>query len=206
MSVGTAKTNGMDWVRALAVDQLGFYWDAHLRPRLQGLTDEEYFWEPVGGCWSVRPDANGVLVLEGAGVQEPDPPPVTTIAWRLMHIAIGVFYTRASTFFGDGSVPADADMFDPRHRPARLAATAAEALELLQSSYRWWRDGILSLDEAALISPLGPRGAFFAADPLANLVLHLNRETMHHGGEIGVLRDLYRATGARSRHDRLTIE
>jgi hypothetical protein len=149
MSVGTAKTNGMDWVRALAVDQLGFYWDAHLWPRLQGLTDEEYFWEPVDGSWSVRPGADGVLVLDDLGVPEPDPPPVTTIAWRMMHIAVGLFYTRASTFFSDGSVPADADMFDPRHRPARLASTAAEALELLESSYRWWRDGVLSLDEAA---------------------------------------------------------
>jgi hypothetical protein len=28
---------------------------------------------------------------------------------------------------------------------------------------------------------------------MASLVLHLNRETMHHGGEIGTLRDLYRS-------------
>jgi hypothetical protein len=195
----------MDWVRALAVDQLGFYWDAHLWPRLQGLTDEEFYWEPVDGAWSVRPDANGVPVLDGPGQAQPDPPPVTTIAWRVVHIAVGVFYTRASTFFGDGSVPADADMFDPRHEPARLPATAAEALALLESSYRWWVDGVLSLDEAALTGPIGPRGAFFADQPMASLVLHLSRETMHHGGEIGVLRDLYRATGAGSRDDRLIV-
>jgi uncharacterized damage-inducible protein DinB len=195
----------MDWVRALAVDHLGFYWDAHLWPRLQGLTDEEYHWEPVAGAWSVRPDANGVPVIDGADQRQPDPPPVTTIAWRLVHIAVGVFYTRASTFFGDGSVPADADMFDPRHQPARLPATAAEALDLLESSYRWWVDGVLALDEAAFISPLGPRGSYFAKSPMADLVLHLNRETMHHGGEIGVLRDLYRATGAKSRSDSLAV-
>jgi hypothetical protein len=40
---------------------------------------------------------------------------------------------------------------------------------------------------------------------MAALVLHLNRETMHHGGEIGVLRDLYRATGAMSRQDHLVV-
>jgi len=28
---------------------------------------------------------------------------------------------------------------------------------------------------------------------------------MHHGGEIGVLRDLYRATGAKSCADRVTV-
>jgi hypothetical protein len=196
----------MDWVRALAVDQLDFYWNVHLWPRLKGLTDDEYFWEPVDGTWSVRPNADGVLVFDGVDVPaEPDPPPVTTIAWRLVHIAVGVFHARASTFFGDGSVPDDADMFDPRHRPAELPGTAADALALLERSYRWWLDGVLSLDEEALARPLGPRGAFFADSPMASLVLHLNRETMHHGGEIGLLRDLYRATGAGSRGDRLVV-
>jgi len=194
----------MDWVRALAVDQLEFYWNVHLWPRLVGLTDDEYFWEPVDGAWSVRPDAHGVLAVDGSS-QQPDPPPVTTIAWRIVHIAVGVFHTRASTFFGDGSVPADATMFDPRHEPAELPGSAADALALLERSYRWWHDGILSLDEEALAKPLGPRGAFFADSPMAGLILHLNRETMHHGGEIGVLRDLYRATGAKSRADRLAV-
>jgi hypothetical protein len=43
----------------------------------------------------------------------------------------------------------------------------------------------------------------FADQSLADLALHLNRETMHHGGEIGTLRDLHRATGARTRSDRI---
>ena len=123
----------MDWVRAIAVDQLGFYWDYTLWPRLQGLTDDEYFWEPVDGAWSVRPNADGVLEMDGVASQEPDPPPVTTIAWRLTHIAVGVFATRASTFFGDGSVPS-------RRRPCSISGTgrplpgsAAEALALLDS-------------------------------------------------------------------------
>ena len=183
----------MDWVRAIAVDQLGFYWDSTLMPRLRGLTDEEYLWEPAPGAWSVRPDAAGNQVADGAPPgQEPDPPPVTTLAWRINHIAVGCFHTRASTFFGDGSVPADADMFDPRHRPVSLPATAAEAIEFLQRSYEWWRDGLLSMDAAAFEAPLGPRAAFFAEQSMAQLALHLNRETFHHGGEIGLLRDLYR--------------
>jgi hypothetical protein len=195
----------MDWVRAIAVDQLGFYWDSSLWPRLQGLTDEEFFWEPVPGAWSVRRNADGVLDLDGRGVPEPDPPPVTTIAWRIVHIAAGVFATRASTFFGDGSVAEDADMFDARHWPDRLPGSADEALAMLDRSYRWWRDGLLSLDAEAFGRTLGPRGAFFAEQPMAALALHLNREAMHHGGEIGVLRDLYRATGAAARDDHLVI-
>jgi len=183
----------MNWTRSLIVDQLGFYWDAHLWPRLQGLTDEEYYWEPVEGTWSVRPGPDGQMVVDGAGHRPPDPPPVTTIAWRTLHVAVGCFYTRASTFFGDGSVPPEADMFDPRHQPPRLPGTAAEALEFLERSYRWWVDGVLSLDDVALGAPIGPRGSYFADAPMAHLVLHLNREAMHHGGEIGLLRDLYRA-------------
>jgi hypothetical protein len=32
--------------------QLDFYWEAHLWPRLAGLVDDEYWWEPVGRAWS----------------------------------------------------------------------------------------------------------------------------------------------------------
>jgi hypothetical protein len=196
----------MDWVRALIVDQLGFYWDTNLRPRLDGLTDEEYYWEPVDGCWSIRPDESGVLRFDGLTVvDEPVPPPVTTLAWRIVHIAVGVFYVRASTFFGDGSVPDDADMGDRRHRPERLPATADEAIALLERSYQWWTEGVLAMTGEQLVAPLGPRGGYFADQSMAQLVLHLNREAMHHGGEIGTLRDLYRATGARSRGDRLIV-
>jgi hypothetical protein len=193
----------MDWVRALTA-QLDFYWQSSLKPRLDGLTDEEFFWEPVEGCWSLRPGPDGAHRLDGAD-PEPSPPPVTTIAWRIVHIAVGVFHTRASAFFGDGRMPAGATMFDPRHEPERLPATAAEAVALLESSYRWWLDGVNGLSEEEFLRPLGPRGAFFADEPMAMLVLHLNRETFHHGGEIGTLRDLFRATGAASREDRLQV-
>jgi hypothetical protein len=180
----------------LLIGQLDFYWDAHLRPRLEGLTDEEYFWEPVDGCWSVRPGPDGRYVLD-AQWPPPSPEPVTTIAWRLNHIAVGSFAIRTSTFFGDGSVPEDADMFDPRHEPADLPATAADALDFLEGHYRRWREAISALDDEALSRPLGPKGADFADDSMAALVVHVNREVMHHGGEIGVLRDLYRATGGK---------
>ena len=42
-----------------------------LAERLAGLTDEEYRWEPVPGCWSIRRrlegPAPGALELVGAG-------------------------------------------------------------------------------------------------------------------------------------------
>lgn len=33
--------------------QLDFHVQAHLFPRLEGLADEEYFWEPAPDRWSV---------------------------------------------------------------------------------------------------------------------------------------------------------
>jgi hypothetical protein len=197
----------LDWGRVL-VGQLEFYWDVHLRPRLEGLADEEYFWEPVEGCWSLRQSADGRWRLDGAWPEvapPPSPPPLTTIAWRLVHIGATCLANRASAFFGDAGVPTDADMFDPRRVPADLPGGAREAVAFLERSYRRWHDGIAGLDEEGLRRPLGPRGGPYAADPMAELVAHINREVMHHGAEIALLRDLYRATGATTRDSRLLV-
>lgn len=181
--------------RDLIIGQLEFYWDYYFFPKLNGMTDEEYLWEPVPGCWSLKPDANGLLQIERS-YPEPDPSPVTTIAWRLMHIASNM-HMRASTFFGDGSVPDDVSMFDPRHFPASFPGAAQAGIEFMQSQYRWWMDGLRSLDDAGFAQPLGVKGdRQFANDPMAGLAIHVNREAMHHGGEILLLRDLYRTRGA----------
>ena len=88
----------IDWNHEL-LDQLEWHWSHHLRPRLETLTDDEYLWEPVAGCWSLRRrDEQRSSMAAGAGdtvadfeYPEPTPPPFTTIAWRMGHISIGVF-------------------------------------------------------------------------------------------------------------------
>ena len=188
----------------LVIGQLEFDWDFHLWPRLQGLTDDEYLWEPAAGAWSVRPDETGRIVVDHED-PVPDPPPLTTIAWRLVHVGVGRFATRVSTFFGDGRVPDDADMFDPRHIPADLPGTAADALVFLEHWYRRWNEAIRGLDEDALHQPLGPKGAYFADDTMLGLITHVNREAIHHGAEICLLRDLYRAGLAEKRGDHRAV-
>src|SRR5919198_3184086 len=72
-------------------DQIAWHWTNQLRERLNGLTDDEYFWEPAPGCWSVRPRGTGAAPVQaGSGamtidfaIPEPDPAPFTTIGWRL---------------------------------------------------------------------------------------------------------------------------
>ena len=48
------------------------------RNRLAGLTDDEYFWEPVPGCWTIRRADSGDYRADHA--DQPGTPPVTTIA------------------------------------------------------------------------------------------------------------------------------
>jgi DinB superfamily len=179
---------GLKWTE-LIVGQLEFYWDVHLRPRVEGLTDDEYFWEPVPGMWSVRRDDSGHWVQDWAW-PVPQPEPMTTIAWRMMHIAATGLSNRAGAFFGEDPFP-DVDMNDPTRYPANLPNTAADAVAYLDEAYAAWMAGISALDEQDMARKLGPKGGQYADDTMAGLIVHINREVMHHGGEIGVLRDLY---------------
>ncbi len=45
--------------------------------------------------------------------------------------------------------------------------------------------------DEGIARPCGPAEGPFAEYPMAILVLHINRETLHHGAEIALLRDLY---------------
>lgn len=172
------------------LDQLDFAWNVQFMPRMEGLTDEEYLWEPVAGCLTVRPDGDGTFRLD-ANVKA-SPSPFTTIAWRIGHIA-SVFGERASNHFGDAS-------YD--EASVRWPGTAAGAMELLTEQYRLWHAGVESLGEDGLLRPSGPHEGEWAEHPLATLVLHITREFLHHAAEVALLRDLYRDTVAR---DELTL-
>jgi hypothetical protein len=111
--------------------------------------------------------------------------PVTTIAWRLSHLAVGVFGLRASCHFGDGSLT---------HENAERPLTAKEGVAYFKEQALRWRSHIERLDEQGLARPVGEPEAYLDA-PMASLVLHVNREALHHLAEVSLLRDLYRATG-----------
>src|SRR5436189_291902 len=105
----------MDGTGSSLITAFDYVW-GRLTERLGRLTDEEYFWEPVPGCWSLRQDGQGRWRLDGGGGggPAPDPAPVTTIAWRLGHLggmAVGGF---ASRRFGDGSLTAARIRFPAR--------------------------------------------------------------------------------------------
>jgi hypothetical protein len=185
----------IDW-NAELLNQLEWHWDNQLRPRLDGLTDDEYFWEPVPGCWSIRPRAQattplamgpGEVVLDYA-IPAPEPSPVTTIAWRLAHIIVGVFGSRTASHFG--GPPAEWATWD-------YAATAADALRQLDEAHAAWSKGVRCLGADGLARPCGPAEGPFAEYSMAALVLHIHREVLHHGAEVSLLRDLYQGKGNR---------
>ncbi|MET0451967.1 MAG: DinB family protein [Mycobacterium sp.] len=174
------------------VEQLDWHWQQQLRPRFDGLTDDEYFWQPVPDCWTVRrvgaerpgdeDSSHGTIDF---AYPPPQPEPVTTIAWRLAHVIVGVLAVRAHSHF-DGP-PADYETW-------RYATDAATALQQLDDAYDSWMSGVRGLTEPQLAKPVGPAEGPWADRPMIDLVLHINREVIHHGAEIALLRDLYAHT------------
>jgi hypothetical protein len=158
-------------------DQLDVHWTNQLRPRLDGLTDDEYFWCPVSNCWTVHGDGSIDFAYP-----EPEPAPFTTVAWRLAHVIVGVLAMRNHSHFG--GPPAD-------YQTWRYATDAATALRQLDDAYEKWIAGVRALDDDELDRPCGPAEGPYAEHRFSELILHINREMIHHGAEIACIRDLY---------------
>ncbi|EST36950.1 hypothetical protein N566_15700 [Streptomycetaceae bacterium MP113-05] len=176
-----------DWNRTLH-EQWDTHWNHQIRARLDGLTDEEYFWSPVPYPWSVWPrGASTAPVQAGTGdftidfaFPQPSPAPFTTIAWRLGHVIVGVLAARNAAHFG--APPASYETWE-------YAGDAATALGQLEAQLDVWSAGVRSLGEDGLRTPLGAKEPFPEA-PMAALVLHVHRELIHHLAEVCLLRDL----------------
>jgi hypothetical protein len=163
-------------------------WDdawQRLDARLAGLADDEYLWEPVPGAWTVR-HSDGGWTADWAD-PDPDPAPVTTIAWRIWHIASDCLASYLSR--------------SPAGRPLEVTGTqwhghTATALRDLRVAAAAFRDTTERGGEDGLWQPLGPAWGPYAEDTWADLVVHAFDELAHHGAEIALLRDLYRAQTA----------
>ncbi|WP_427917510.1 DinB family protein [Streptomyces sp. cg40] len=167
--------------------------------RVGPMTDEEYLWEPVPGCWSVRRRADGpgprATVLEGQGdwgrdsaaYPHPWPPPFTTLAWRLSHLT-ELLTLRADHTAGSHTLTRD---------DYRVSGDAAGAATAFDAGADAWRKALLGVDDTAL-DTVGyctyPHGSD-AEEPFIDIVWWVNQELLHHGAEIAMLRDLYRERG-----------
>lgn len=153
-----------------------------LSRRLAGLGDAEYLWEPAPDMWTVRLQ-NGSWVVDFVK-PDPEPAPVTSIAWRMWHIAVDALDSYSRRAFGTtGS----------RLSGTTWVGTAAEAIGELDRAWEVFRSRVEAAD---LFAELGPTWGSFADSTYFDLALHATHEVTHHGAEIALLRDLYRTTGA----------
>jgi hypothetical protein len=150
--------------------------------RLAGLTEAEYHWEPVAGCWTVRRAADNGWVADWED-PDPDPAPVPTIAWRCWHIAVDCLDSYSARVFGASGTGLTGTQW---------VGTWPEARAHMAASYAVLRAGVAAWSDRDLLVPLGPRFPDNATRPNVDLALHAEREIIHHGAEIGLLRDLYR--------------
>jgi hypothetical protein len=161
------------------------------------LTGEEFFWEPVPSCWSVRRHIDGpgprAALLAGSGAwgrdaapyPHPWPPPFTTIAWRLSHLS-EMLTLRADHTNGDHVLTRDDYLVN---------GDVVDAVAAFDAGATAWRTALLTADDAAL-DTVGhctyPHGSD-ADEPFIDIVWWVNQELLHHGAEIALIRDLHRA-------------
>jgi hypothetical protein len=161
------------------------------------LTDEEYLWQPAPGSWTVRRRSQGpsprAEFLAGAGEWgrdaasrvPPGPPPLTTLAWRLSHLS-ELLALRADHTAGSRGLTRDDYV---------SSGTAAGAVAAFDAASGAWREALLGADEAAL-DTVGYCAYPYGGDPeepFVEVVWWVNQELLHHGAEVALLRDLYRA-------------
>ena len=175
MALGTQM---LDWVLKRSFDDV--------RWLLEDVDEEDCFWEPAQPCWSVRrrEDAGrawgtGDWVCEDAW-PPPDPLPVTSIAWRLAHLAAWTDVYRSWTFEDDHLDLMHLDVPGSRDGLVDWLCAAQDRL----------RAHVDTLDDADLAEV---RPAHFGPHlPIHRLVSMMAVEHVHHGAEIGLLRDLRR--------------
>ena len=142
-----------------------------IRRVLDGISEDEFAWEPVDGCWTVEETATGWRMQGGpAG----DPPPVTTIAWRLNHVILE-FETRTAQCFG-GSTRDEA------------TPTAADAVRRLHTAVRKLRHHLDGATDDDLRRKVHAGWTWEVWAVLTHMLI----ECTHHSAEIGVLRDLHK--------------
>jgi len=151
-----------------------------IRESVDGLTDEEFFWEPVARCWTVRRRDDGRWAVDYPETPHPDPAPFTTIGWRLVHVAeCKVMYHE----YAFGPAKLTFPEIDSAHTPAL-------AIAQLEAGHAMLAGDLETLDDAGLENEV--RTNWGEKWPARKIFWTMVNHDLHHGGEIGALRDLFR--------------
>ena len=146
---------------------------------LSGLSDQEFFWEPVPNCWRIYQGENGRWTYDYQ-IPHPQPSPLTTIGWRLVHIAsCKIMYYEFA--FGPGKLT---------FPKLVIPHTAAEAVGWLEQGHSLLTSALAQSTNTTLEQPaLTNWGEWL---PTWRIFWILISHDIQHGAEIGCLRDLYR--------------
>jgi hypothetical protein len=155
------------------------------RRRLDGLTDEEFFWEPVPACWTVFQGEDGGWTYHYE-LPEPEPSPFTTIGWRLVNLAL------CKVIYHEWAFGARSLNFITIEKPHDVAST----IEILERGHLLLTDDLAGLDDRSLDTPVLTNWG--EEWPAWRIFTTMTDHDAHHGAEIGVLRDLYRLSSGRS--------
>lgn len=177
---------------AMVRAQLGFSWAA-LAQRLATLTQEDLDWEPGpdalrvvrwGEQRSPRVVGAGDWVSEWPDGEDSSQP--RTVGWLVAHLT-EAYFERWEWTFGEHR----------RHRDdVELSGEVGPAVAGLVAQVTRWRAAVDALDDDAVFTVgLSQAEEVDRIAPFGHLVLHMNRELIHHGAEIMVLQDLRRARG-----------
>jgi hypothetical protein len=155
---------------------------------LDGIDDDEFFWEPCDGSWTVHhrsekrakhADGAGDRVIDYVA-PDPVPAPVTTIAWRVVHVAtVNFMYWEYA--FG----PAKA-----KFPKLTIPGTAKDAIAWLAETQSPLVEALRGLNDEELDE--NRRTNWGQKWPTRQLFKTLVNEQVHHGAEVSLLRDLYR--------------
>ena len=154
-----------------------------IRGRVEGLMDDEFWWEPVPDAWTVRRTASGKWAADYEE-PDPDPAPFTTIAWRLVHVAECKLMYHEYAFGPAKLVWPD---LDSPHTAAAAIAALEEGQRLLATDLEGLADEDLDTSRLTNWGEKWPTWRIFWT------MIH---HDLQHGGEIGALRDLYRLSGS----------
>lgn len=153
---------------------------------LERVTEDDYLWEPVSPCWSVRRRdssvrgwGSGEFVCEDAW-PPPEPLPTTTIAWRVIHLAAWTDIYREFAF-GDTQ---------PDLNDADVPGDFGAGLAWLVRAQDDFIGAVAALSDEAVFER---RPAHWGESvPVVRLITTMLTEHVHHVAEVGVLLDLRR--------------
>jgi hypothetical protein len=184
-----------------------------------GLTDDEFLWEPMPGCWTVRPveeTRTPTPFVVGAWAADFDvdlaaasnpsegkvTEPLTSIAWLFWHIGSMPGRTAQLDFLG-GDRTTESGWTSPYIAGHPIFTTADEAVGAMRAGWRQIGAALRSASDEQLEHPVrfwgyggpGPMGTG------AQVIASVLNEVSHHGTQICVLRDLYRLRAGASIED-----